>query len=75
LGWPALSKFMAIPHYAYMVLKMPGMRGVISITRYVKQAFNYDRESCEMVDRLTASAELDDLKQALVKSTPPPPQT
>jgi hypothetical protein len=64
---------MAIPHYAYMVLKMPGMRGVISITRYVKQAFNYDRESCEMVDRLTASAELDDLKQALVKSTPPRP--
>ena len=23
LGWPALAKFMAVPHYAYLVLKMP----------------------------------------------------
>jgi hypothetical protein len=23
LGWPALSRFMAIPHYACLVLKMP----------------------------------------------------
>jgi len=23
LGWPALAKFMAIPHYAYLVVKMP----------------------------------------------------
>ena len=23
LGWPALAKFMAIWHYAYLVLKMP----------------------------------------------------
>jgi hypothetical protein len=27
LGWPALTKFIAIPHYAYLVLKMPGPRG------------------------------------------------
>jgi hypothetical protein len=31
LGWPTLSKFTAIPHYAYLVLKMPGPCGVISI--------------------------------------------
>ena len=24
LGWPALTKFMAIPHYVYLLLKMPG---------------------------------------------------
>jgi hypothetical protein len=46
LGRPARSKFMAIPHYAYMVFKMPGTRGVISIRGDVKQAFNCDRESC-----------------------------
>jgi hypothetical protein len=23
LGWPTLTKFMVIPHYAYLVLKMP----------------------------------------------------
>jgi hypothetical protein len=26
-----LSKIIVIPHYAYLVLKMPGPRGVISI--------------------------------------------
>jgi hypothetical protein len=40
LGRLALSKFMAIPHYAYLVLKMPGPRGVIS-----KRAFDYDKET------------------------------
>jgi hypothetical protein len=45
LGQLALSKFMVVPHYAYLVLKMPGPRGVISIRGDVKQAFDYDRES------------------------------
>jgi hypothetical protein len=71
LGWPALSKFMVIPHYAYLVLKMPRPRGVISITGVIKQAFDCDRESCEMGDRLTASVELQELKQALAESPPP----
>jgi hypothetical protein len=53
---------MAIPYYAYMVLKMPGSRGVISIRGDVKRAFDYDRESCETPNRLIASAELQELK-------------
>jgi hypothetical protein len=65
LGRPALSKFMEIPHYTYFILKMPGPRGVISIRGDVKRAFNCDRESCEIADRLMASAELWDSKQAL----------
>jgi hypothetical protein len=68
LGQPALSKFMAIPHYAYLVLKMPGLCGIISIRGDIKQAFDCDRESCETVDRLTVSAELQELKQALAES-------
>jgi hypothetical protein len=31
-------------------------RGVISIRGDVKRAFDYDRESCETTNRLTASA-------------------
>jgi hypothetical protein len=72
-GRLALSKFMAIPHYAYLVLKMLGPRGVISIRGDVKRAFDYDKESCETADRLTASVEHQELKQALAES--PPPQT
>jgi hypothetical protein len=56
---------MAIPHYAYLFLKMPGSCGIIYIREDVKRAFDYDRESCETVDRLLASVEL---KQALAES-------
>jgi hypothetical protein len=49
---------MTIPHYAYMVLKMPGSHGVISIRGDVKCAYDCDKESYETVDRLTVSVEL-----------------
>jgi hypothetical protein len=65
LGWPVLTMFMAIPHYAYMVLKMPGPRGVISITGDVNGAYDYNKESCEMADRLTSSTKLQELKEDL----------
>jgi hypothetical protein len=32
LGRLALAKFMAIPHYAYLKMNLPGPRGVITIT-------------------------------------------
>jgi hypothetical protein len=70
LGRSAHSKFMAIPHYAYLVLKMTGPRGISSIKGDVKRAFDYDRGSCETANRLLASAELQDLKQVLSKSSP-----
>jgi hypothetical protein len=30
LGRPALTKFMAAPHYVYLLLKMPGKAGVLT---------------------------------------------
>jgi hypothetical protein len=51
---------------------MLGPRGVISIRGDVKRAFDYDRESCEIANRLTASIELKELKQVLAESPPDP---
>nr|ABF97190.1 retrotransposon protein, putative, Ty3-gypsy subclass [Oryza sativa Japonica Group] len=48
LGRPALAKFMAVPHYTYMMMKMPGPRGVISLRSDIKQAVTCDKESYEM---------------------------
>jgi hypothetical protein len=31
IGRPGLAKFMAIPHYTYMILKMPGPQGIITV--------------------------------------------
>ena len=31
LGRPALAKFLAVPHYVYLLLKVPGNTGVLSL--------------------------------------------
>jgi hypothetical protein len=31
LGRPAFSRFMAVPHCTYLVLKMPGPKGIITV--------------------------------------------
>jgi hypothetical protein len=31
IGRPGLAKFMAIPHYTYMILKMLGPQGIITV--------------------------------------------
>ena len=31
LGQPALAKFMAVPHYAYLKIKMPSSRGILTV--------------------------------------------
>jgi hypothetical protein len=58
LGRPVLTKFMKIPHYAYLVLMMIGPHGVISIKGGIKRAYDNDKESCEIADTLTASTDL-----------------
>jgi hypothetical protein len=65
---------MVMPHYTYLVLKIPGPRGIISIKGDIKQPFDCDRESCEIADRLTVFIGLQELKHALAVSPPPPPR-
>jgi hypothetical protein len=60
---------MTIPHYAYLVLKMPGPHGVISIRGDIKRAYDCDKESYETAGVLTASTELQELKKALAESS------
>jgi hypothetical protein len=40
LGRSACAKFMAIPHYPYLLLKMPGPNGVLSLRGNLKRAFD-----------------------------------
>jgi hypothetical protein len=72
LGRSALTKFMTILHYAYLVLKMPGPHRVISVRGDVKRAYDCNKESCEMANRLSASTTLRELKESLVESPPDP---
>jgi hypothetical protein len=50
MGRQSLTKFMAIPNYAYLVLKVPGPCGVISIRGDIKRAYDCNKESCEAAE-------------------------
>jgi hypothetical protein len=49
LGRPAIAKFMAVPHYTYLVLKMPSPAGVLSLQGDLKISFDCDTEAVELV--------------------------
>jgi hypothetical protein len=47
LGRPALTKFMAVPHYVYLLLKMPGKIGVLTLSGNLKKLYDCDQEAIE----------------------------
>jgi hypothetical protein len=48
LGRPAITKFMAVPHYTYLVLKMPSPAGVLSLQGDLKISFDCDTKAVEL---------------------------
>jgi hypothetical protein len=60
LGRPAIAKFMAVPHYTYLVLKMPSPTGVLSLQGDLKISFDYDTEAVEL-------AATDQVRNAMMK--------
>jgi hypothetical protein len=41
---PAFTRFMAVPHYAYLKLRMPGNRGPLTISGSFTRSENYDKD-------------------------------
>ena len=50
LGRPALAKFMAIPHYTYLVLNMPSPTGVLAMRANLFIVYAYETESLALVE-------------------------
>jgi hypothetical protein len=48
LGRLALAKFMAIPHYPYLLLKMLGPHGVLSLRGDLNRAFDCDIQAIQI---------------------------
>jgi hypothetical protein len=48
LGRPAIAKFMVVPHYTYLVHKMPSPTGVLSLQGDLKISFDYDNKALEL---------------------------
>jgi hypothetical protein len=48
LGHPMLARFMAIPHYTYLVLKMPAPKGVLTVYGDLLISFKCVNEALEI---------------------------
>jgi hypothetical protein len=49
---PCYAKFMAVPNYTYVKMKMPGPKGVITVGSLIEHAFDCDVECVEHAEAL-----------------------
>ena len=72
LGRPAFAKFMAVPHYAYLKLKMPGNNGTaITIHGSFSCSDSCDRDFQKIASKFGAREELNAI-DAITDHTKPP---
>ena len=67
LGCPCYTKFMAIPNYTYLKLKMPGPHRVITIGTSFQRAYECEVECCGHATTIVASGELATLKEEVAE--------
>jgi hypothetical protein len=70
LGRPALAKFMAVPHYAYLKMKLPGPRGVITVTGCNKKSIECTRASSKLAEASVIAEEKRQLLQLVTAVQP-----
>ncbi|XP_066346280.1 uncharacterized protein [Miscanthus floridulus] len=58
LGQPTLAKFTTIPHYAYLVLKMPLPVGVVALRANLSITYAYEIESLSLVEATDLSIQM-----------------
>ena len=58
LGQPALAKFMAVPHYAYLVLKMPSPAGVLALQANLFVAYACETECLALTEATDLSIQM-----------------
>jgi hypothetical protein len=58
LGRPCYAKFMAVPNYTYLKLKMPGRKGIITVGSSYRHAYECDVECVEYVEAIAESETL-----------------
>ena len=72
LGYPCYMKFMAIPNYTYLKLKMLGPCGVITIGTSFQLTYECEVECCEHAASIVTSKELATIREEVIKEVPDP---
>ena len=70
LGRPYYAKFMAVPNYTYLKLKMPAPHGVIIVNTSFQRAYECEVKCCGHATTIVASGELTTLKEEVFEGTP-----
>jgi hypothetical protein len=70
LGRSVLAKFMAIPHYPYLLLKMPGPNGVLSLRGDLKRAFDCDVQAIQIAAKAQAANGREKIATVAAKMNP-----
>jgi hypothetical protein len=58
LGRSAYTKFMAVPNYTYLKLKIPGPKGIVTVGTTYQRAFECDAECFQFAEALIRSERL-----------------
>jgi hypothetical protein len=66
LGRPCYSKFMAVPNYTYLKMKMPRPKGVITVGSSIEHTFDCDVECVEHAEALALDEELMESMEKMV---------
>ncbi|XP_066318448.1 uncharacterized protein [Miscanthus floridulus] len=72
---PSYVKFMAVPNYTYLKLKMSGPCRVITIGTFFQHAYECEVECYEHVAAIVTSKELAAIREEIVEETPNPKQS
>jgi hypothetical protein len=70
LGRPALAKFMVVPHYAYLKMKLPGPRRVITVSGCYKKSIECARSNSKLAEALVIAEEKHQLLQRVEATRP-----
>jgi len=67
---PSLTKFMAVPHCSYLVLKMPTEKGALTVRGNVYTAYICEEESYKITEAIDLSIRM---AETVVQATQSPP--
>jgi hypothetical protein len=65
LGRPVMAKFMMVPHYAYLKMKMPGPKGIITIAGDYKKSLECAAAGSRLAESLVIAEEKRLLERAV----------
>ena len=72
LGCPCYVKFMAVPNYTHLKLKLPGPDRVITVDTSFQRAYECEVECCGHAAAIVASGELAAIKKEVTEKAPNP---